>query len=123
MIKYAKIINEETKSCEVGLGTNLSFYQSIGMTEQEVEQSYDGSWYLKGYAPQKPIEISAIEIRSKRDQLLTASDWTQVSDSPLTQDQQSKWTEYRQYLRDIPQQEGFPNIEVKSFEEFQQDLE
>ncbi len=116
-------MNEETKQVEVGLGTNTKFYQSIGMTEMEVEQAYNGYWYVKGYAPQKPIEISAIEIRSKRDQLLTASDWTQVSDSPLTQDQQSKWTEYRQYLRDIPQQEGFPNIEVMSFEEYQQSKE
>ena len=54
MKKYAKIINEETKSCEVGLGTNTSFYASIGMTEMEVEQAYNGEWYLKGYAPAKP---------------------------------------------------------------------
>lgn len=54
MKKYAKIINEETKSCDVGLGTNSAFYQSIGMTEMEVEQAYNGNWYLKGYAPVKP---------------------------------------------------------------------
>ena len=54
MLKYAKITNEETKACEVGLGTNSNFYQSIGMTEMEVEQAYDGSWYLAGYAPAKP---------------------------------------------------------------------
>ena len=54
MKKYAKVINEETKQCEVGLGTNSAFYQSIGMTEMEVEQAYDGSWYLAGYAPVKP---------------------------------------------------------------------
>lgn len=51
---YAKIINEETKLCDVGLGTNTDFYKSIGMTEMEVEQAYNGSWYLKGYAPAKP---------------------------------------------------------------------
>ena len=50
---YAKIINQETKQCEVGLGTNTAFYQKIGMTEMEVEQAYNGSWYLKGYAPAK----------------------------------------------------------------------
>ena len=54
MKKYAKIINEETKLCEVGLGTNISYYESIGMTEQEVEQAYDDDWYLAGYAPAKP---------------------------------------------------------------------
>ena len=54
MLKYAKIVNKETKLCEVGLGTNSSFYKSIGMTEMEVEKSYNGTWYLKGYAPAKP---------------------------------------------------------------------
>ena len=54
MKKYAKVVNEETKLCEVGVGTNTSFYASIGMTEMEVEQAYNGQWYLKGYAPTKP---------------------------------------------------------------------
>lgn len=51
---YAKIINEETKQCEVGTGTNTKFYESIGMTEIDVEQAYDGQWYVKGYAPVQP---------------------------------------------------------------------
>ena len=54
MIKYFKVTNEDTKQCDVGLGTNVEFYESIGMTLQEVEQGYDGQWYLKGYAPVKP---------------------------------------------------------------------
>ena len=53
MKKYAKIINEQ-KQCEVGIGTNSEFYKSIGMEEMEVEQAYDGNWYVKGYAPEKP---------------------------------------------------------------------
>ena len=61
MKKYAKVINEETKACEVGLGTNTAFYQSIGMTEQEVEQAYDGCWYVQGYAPKKPLELVKVE--------------------------------------------------------------
>ena len=54
MKKYAKIENEQTKQCSVGLGTNEAFYQSIGMTQMDVEQAYDGAWYVKGYAPEKP---------------------------------------------------------------------
>lgn len=53
MIKYAKIIDNTTKLCEVGTGTNAEFYKSIGMTEQDVEQAYNGQWYLQGYAPKK----------------------------------------------------------------------
>ena len=54
MIKYAKVINEQTKECEVGVGTNTEFYKSIGMSEMDVEQAYNGSWYLIDYAPIKP---------------------------------------------------------------------
>ena len=54
MKMYAKIINEETKQCSVGDGNNFGFYKSIGMTEQDVEQAWDGAWYLLGFAPTKP---------------------------------------------------------------------
>lgn len=54
MIKYAKVIDETTKLCEVGIGTNVEFYQSIGMTEMDIEQAYNGQWYVKGYAPVQP---------------------------------------------------------------------
>jgi len=54
---YAKIINIETKQCEVGTGTNVSYYQKIGMEEMKVEQAWNGAWYVKGYAPEKPEEV------------------------------------------------------------------
>ena len=66
MKKYAKIINEETKQCDVGLGTNTAAYESEGMTEQDVEQADDGSWYIEGYAPVKPkIEIDIDKEKEK----------------------------------------------------------
>ena len=51
---YAKIINNNTKEVQVGLGSDIEFYKSLGMIEMEVEQAYDGNWYVKGYAPAKP---------------------------------------------------------------------
>ncbi len=74
MFKYAKITNAETKQCEVGLGTNSKFYESIGMIKMAVEQAYDGSWYLAGYAPQPPeptIEEQNEAIRQTRQRLFT----------------------------------------------------
>lgn len=65
MKKYAKIINKDTKECEVGLGTNTDFYKSIGMSEMDVEQAYNGSWYIAGYAPEKPAET----LQEKLDRL------------------------------------------------------
>ena len=75
MKKYAKVINEETKLCEVGLGTNSAFYQSIGMVEMEVEQAYDGGWYAKGYAPEKPVKEDAQEKIYELEAKLARSDY------------------------------------------------
>lgn len=49
---------------------------------------------------------AAAEIRTERDAKLTESDWTQVVDAPVDQ---AAWATYRQALRDIPEQAGFPN--------------
>ena len=40
-------------------------------------------------------------IRKKRNDLLASCDWTQVIDSPLSDDQKALWSSYRQILRDI----------------------
>lgn len=47
-------------------------------------------------------------VRAQRDQLLTETDWTQLADSPLDETATVIWQSYRQALRDIPQQPGFP---------------
>lgn len=41
-------------------------------------------------------------VRDVRNQILTNSDWTQLEDAPLTQEEKDHWATYRQYLRDIP---------------------
>lgn len=52
MKKYAIISDEKTGLCQVGVGTNTEFYKSIGMTEQDVEQSdVNGQWYLSSKCP------------------------------------------------------------------------
>lgn len=46
------------------------------------------------------------EVRFKRNQLLRLSDHTQIPDSPSDK---PPWIQYRQDLRDIPNQIGFPD--------------
>lgn len=54
---YAKIENPETRTVSIGTGTNHTFYESIGMTMMDVEQSdIDGQWYVADYAPMKNEE-------------------------------------------------------------------
>lgn len=67
MIKYAKIINQETGLCEVGTGTNTEFYKSIEMIELDVEQSdIDGNWYLKELCPKKSDEQKLQEAKDTK---------------------------------------------------------
>jgi len=47
----------------------------------------------------------AEEVRSERNQLLSETDWMANSDVTMS----DEWRTYRQALRDIPSQEGFPN--------------
>jgi hypothetical protein len=51
------------------------------------------------------ISIKSSNVRDQRNQLLAQSDWTQVLDAPV--DQQA-WAQYRQQLRDVTTQPGFP---------------
>ena len=54
MIKYAMIVDEESGTCNVGIGTDVEFYKSIGMQELDVEQSeVNGQWYLAPKCPHK----------------------------------------------------------------------
>ena len=67
MIKYAKVINEQTGLCEVGTGTNSKFYQSIGMTKLDVQQSdIDNAWYLSEKCPMKTDEEKLNEAKTNQ---------------------------------------------------------
>lgn len=90
---------------------------------QGVEQ-VDGKWYTKyvlgpiftdtpeataaeqeaAYKAAKDAE-QAKSVREQRNQKLKDSDWTQVADAPVDK---AVWATYRQGLRDITSQAGFP---------------
>ena len=48
---------------------------------------------------------TAANVRSQRDNLLSKTDWMANSDVTMS----DEWRTYRQALRDITSQEGFPN--------------
>jgi hypothetical protein len=59
--------------------------------------------------PPSPEELAA-EVRAERNRLLAESDWTQLADAraAMGEAKAAEWDAYRQALRDIPEQEGFP---------------
>jgi hypothetical protein len=70
-----------------------------------------GGWKL--YEGEKPVDpapeqaeaAQATQVRAERNSKLAASDWTQLADSTADK---AAWATYRQALRDITTQAGFP---------------
>lgn len=59
--------------------------------------------------PEPTEEDKAKEARADRNALLDDSDWTQLPDVPeWVTTNLAAWRTYRQALRDVPQQDGFP---------------
>lgn len=50
------------------------------------------------------------DLRAKRDALLAACDWTQIADSPLSDEVKAAWRTYRQALRDLPENTQDPAV-------------
>ena len=72
----------------------------------------DGSWVLSWTFNPLTTEqqlsrhaLKAATVRETRTQRLKDSDWTQVADAPVDK---AAWAIYRQALRDVPSQAGFP---------------
>ena len=42
------------------------------------------------------------QMRAQRNRFLAGSDWTQMADCSLTDEQRQSWATYRQALRDFP---------------------
>jgi len=99
-------------------GTVYQYSQAAGVEE------INGKWYTKyilgpvftdteeataaeqeaAYKATKDAE-QAKSVRQSRGEKLKDSDWTQVNDAPVDQ---AAWATYRQALRDVTQQSGFP---------------
>ena len=53
-------------------------------------------------------DMLAANARAKRAKLLADTDWTQVLDAPIDSATREAYRAYRQALRNIPEQKGFP---------------
>ena len=87
----AKIINEETKQCDVFLGTDFDWAKEQGFSEKEVEQAWNGSWFVKGCAPEKP-EPTKEEVKQMRKEYRH----THIDDNTLERNRKQangSWTE------------------------------
>lgn len=114
---YCEHIDETTKQV-FGL-TNKKYdgYIEVG----EVEQAYNGMWYLAGYVPSKSQEVKEQEVRQVRndylkdfvDPLQLVLRW-----SDLSEEEQKFTREYRQYLLDYTKEEDWYEKNPDTYEEW-----
>jgi hypothetical protein len=87
----------------------VDYTQDIG---EGVPQKINGVWtqiWNISIADEETLaertENKAKEVRDERNFKLTQTDWTQILDAPVDR---PTWAAYRQLLRDVPNQPGFP---------------
>lgn len=59
--------------------------------------------------PAPTTEEVAAQVRSQRDAMIAETDYLMMSDYPISDEDKALVETYRQELRDIPEQEGFPS--------------
>jgi hypothetical protein len=125
---YAKSLSGITEEAVNRFESDIVFEgpQATGGTVYQYSQrdgveQLDGKWYTKyvlgpvftgetaaadeaEYKARKDAEQAA-EVRKQRTEMLKDCDWTQIADSTADK---TAWATYRQALRDITTQTGFP---------------
>ena len=92
---------------------NVSNTQPTNTSIRVVEKDNTGNLYMTWIESsdwantQSDMKASTIA-RIRRNNLLSASDWTQMADAPTGI--ASKWAPYREALRNLPSQNTFPRV-------------
>lgn len=127
-IKFFDEIQLSSKSADDSIIWEWNEYTiELKMRDNLKEQIEKNFSYWLDYAKQKEYDIEANKIRKKRDQLLAESDKQMCIDrinliaptgntfldwlgflQSFSQYLNGEWAQYRQSLRDVPQQKGFP---------------
>ena len=73
----------------------------------EIGDLYEEGEFVKHIPAQDVVatQTQSDNVRQHRNALLSSTDWSQVADSPVNKE---TWATYRQALRDVPTQNGFP---------------
>lgn len=97
----------------------VNAFKSFDNTTQKLQVCspyIEGTWVYTVEVVEKPQEekdseeaARASQVRSQRDQLLAECDWVVIKATETGTPIDPEWLAYRQALRDISSQPGFPN--------------
>jgi hypothetical protein len=99
-MKFAIIEDNIVVNIAVAAGPLASNW--VASEEARIGDKYIGGQFVRPLPDPAPV---AATVRAERNARLAACDWTQVADAPVNS---AAWANYRQSLRDIPLQVGFP---------------
>ena len=126
-MKNFTIFNNDGRILRTGSCQDIDYELQIGESESILEGTADAATqYIDNGVvtdmPERPVgyykfdytqkawvqdyDKADSEQRIKRNRLLKESDWTQLPDVPINN--RTEWAAYRQELRDIPEQSGYP---------------
>ena len=117
-VSFPKTLSAEVLNSYNVFEVQPSDEPTVDHTKNIVENNpvlQDGTWVQQWTTEDVSSEkinerttLEALMVRAERDARLRDSDWTQMADSPLTDSKKAEWATYRQSLRDITTQSGFP---------------
>ena len=111
MDKYAQIENGivvNMSVCEADVAAERGLV--LATDDAEIGGTYNGSTFARKVVTDDRTDAEKEnDARSQRNALLSQSDWAVMSDSPLSDSDKTSWQTYRQALRDVSDQAGFPD--------------
>ena len=84
----------------------LTQYLSPGTPELKEEEEEE--WVCGWDVIDRPVQAATAAVRARRDAILATTDWIVTKSMEDNKPVPSKYIVYRQALRDLPDQEGFP---------------
>jgi hypothetical protein len=116
---YRKILADLMRDCEI----NGIEYSEIVEVEKE-PVFVNGNFYFAGEAPAEEYSAElAAEVRAVRNQYLAETDKYMIPDFPVTEEERQQYKDYRVYLRNYPETEGWYEHNPLTFEEWKQQEE
>ena len=79
-------------------------YSMEGVADDATQKIAGGTVVDKIKSNSELNESALIDLRQHRDSLLSQTDWTQISDAPISDSEKERYKIYRQKLRDMPQE-------------------
>jgi len=102
MINYLEV---DSAGLAIGGVYSMEVNATPPSTWIKLEEGVSLGWVWDGvtWTAPSPKLVFVEELREERDKRLTASDFSQLPDTPLTEEARTTWRSYRQSLRDLPE--------------------